>query len=159
MWLGRLVLFIALSPGVLFTIPSLGKKMGGKVMIATMHAVLFVIVANLFTLVEGFQMGGSIPMSQTITQRVLSAIGAGSRSLAGNSTYLGQITEGRGPAPPAGQQGGLEVTEVDRKAGEAKVAQVAAEKARAQAAAAEAAAAQARAQARNASLERRAARR
>jgi hypothetical protein len=47
MWLALLVLFAALSPGVLFTIPALGKKMGGKVVIAAMHAVLFVVVVNL----------------------------------------------------------------------------------------------------------------
>ena len=51
-----MVLFAALTPGVLFTIPSLGKKMGGKVAIAAMHAVLFVIVVNLLNVVqEGFQ--------------------------------------------------------------------------------------------------------
>jgi Skp family chaperone for outer membrane proteins len=56
MWLSLLVLFAALSPGVLFTIPSLGKKMGGKVVIAAMHAVLFVIVLNLLSVAqEGFQ--------------------------------------------------------------------------------------------------------
>jgi len=56
MWLTFMVLFAALTPGVLFTIPSLGKKMGGKVAIAAMHAVLFVIVVNLLNVVqEGFQ--------------------------------------------------------------------------------------------------------
>ena len=56
MWLTLMVLFAALTPGVLFTIPSLGKKMGGKVAIAAMHAVLFVIVVNLLNVVqEGFQ--------------------------------------------------------------------------------------------------------
>jgi len=56
MWLTLMVLFAALTPGVLFTIPSLGKKMGGKLVIAAMHAVLFVIVLNLLHVAqEGFQ--------------------------------------------------------------------------------------------------------
>ena len=55
MWLVLLVLFAALSPGVLFTIPAMGKKMGGKVVIAVMHAILFVVIVNLLDLTEGFQ--------------------------------------------------------------------------------------------------------
>jgi len=56
MLLAFFVLFLALSPGVLFTIPPLGKKMGGKLMTAAMHAVLFVIVVRLlYGVREGFQ--------------------------------------------------------------------------------------------------------
>jgi hypothetical protein len=90
MWLSLLVLFAALSPGILFTAAPLGKKMGGKLMTAVVHGVLFMIVANLFALVEGFQKS-----QQTIFQRVLSAIGAGGSSLAGNTRYLGQINARR----------------------------------------------------------------
>ena len=64
MWLSLLVLFAALSPGVLFTIPSLGKKMGGKLVIAAMHALLFVIIINLFSLIEGF--AGRVPQKPVI---------------------------------------------------------------------------------------------
>jgi len=56
MWLVLLVLFAALSPGVLFTIPAIGRKMGGKVVIAIMHAILFVVIVNLLDLTEGFQL-------------------------------------------------------------------------------------------------------
>ena len=56
MSLSLLVLFAALSPGVLFTIPPLGKKMGGKLITASMHALLFVIVAKLlYVTAEAFQ--------------------------------------------------------------------------------------------------------
>ena len=59
MLLAFFVLFLALSPGILFTIPPLGKKMGGKLMTAAMHAVLFVIVVRLLYVVrEGFQKVG-----------------------------------------------------------------------------------------------------
>jgi len=68
MWLTFMVIFAALSPGVLFTIPSLGKKMGGKVVIAAMHAVLFVIVVNLLYVSEGFAAGSSKTSSSSSSQ-------------------------------------------------------------------------------------------
>jgi peptidoglycan hydrolase CwlO-like protein len=61
MLIAYFILFIALCPGVLFTIPALGKKMGGKVITAVMHAVLFVIVVNLLDVYEKFQSGQSNP--------------------------------------------------------------------------------------------------
>jgi hypothetical protein len=57
MFLTMLVLFAALTPGILFTIPGLGKNLRGKVVTAAMHAVLFVILANLLDVYEGFQIG------------------------------------------------------------------------------------------------------
>jgi len=55
MWLALLVLFVVLSPGVLFTLPALGKKMGGKFVIALMHSLLFVVVVALLNVTEAFQ--------------------------------------------------------------------------------------------------------
>ena len=57
MWLALLVLFVVLSPGVLFTLPALGKKMGGKFVIALMHSLLFVVVVALLNVTEAFQVG------------------------------------------------------------------------------------------------------
>lgn len=53
MWLAFLVLFIALCPGVLFTAPAIGG-LRGKMAIAAIHAVVFVVAVNLFYVVEGF---------------------------------------------------------------------------------------------------------
>jgi len=53
MWLAFLVLFIALCPGVIFTAPALGP-LRGKMAIAAIHAVVFVVAVNLFYVVEGF---------------------------------------------------------------------------------------------------------
>jgi hypothetical protein len=65
MWLSLLILFVVLSPGVLFTMPSLGKKMGGKLVIAAMHALLFVIVVRLLRVsTEGFQSTMSVEEAQ-----------------------------------------------------------------------------------------------
>lgn len=56
MWLAFFVLFIALCPGVIFTAPSLGKKVGSKLSIAVIHAIIFVIVINLlYVSIDGFQ--------------------------------------------------------------------------------------------------------
>jgi hypothetical protein len=54
MWLALLILFIVLCPGVVFTIPALGKKMRGKAVIAAMHAVVFIIVVKLLYVAEAF---------------------------------------------------------------------------------------------------------
>jgi hypothetical protein len=71
MWLSLLVIFAALSPGVLFTIPSLGKKMGGKVMIAAMHALLFVIVVKLLYVVqEGFQGAANLTTQKRLDESI-----------------------------------------------------------------------------------------
>ena len=67
MLLAFFVLFLALSPGILFTIPPLGKKMGGKLMTAAMHAVLFVIVVRLLYVVrEGFQKVAKVTSSSSV---------------------------------------------------------------------------------------------
>lgn len=55
-----IVLFIVLTPGVLFTIPPLGKNLfgvlSGKVLTAILHGILFAAVARFFVLYnEGFQ--------------------------------------------------------------------------------------------------------
>lgn len=54
MWFVLFLLFIVLSPGTLFTAPSLGKNMGGKVVIAGIHAVVFVIIVKMLYVYEGF---------------------------------------------------------------------------------------------------------
>ena len=54
MWLAYVVLFILLSPGVIFTVP-MGKKMGGRLGVVAAHAVIFLLVANLLNVREGFQ--------------------------------------------------------------------------------------------------------
>ena len=54
MWLAMLILFVVLCPGVVFTMPGLGKKMRGKIVTAAMHAVVFVIAVNLLDAAEGF---------------------------------------------------------------------------------------------------------
>lgn len=54
MWLAYLVLFVLLSPGVIFTVP-MGKKMGGRVGVVLAHAVVFVLAVNLLNVYEGFQ--------------------------------------------------------------------------------------------------------
>lgn len=56
MLLAFFVLFIALCPGVIFTAPSLGKKVSSKLSIAVIHALIFVIVVNLlYVSIDGFQ--------------------------------------------------------------------------------------------------------
>jgi len=52
MWLAYLVLFVALCPGTIFTV-NLGKNTG-KLAIASVHAVIFVIIINLLYVTEGF---------------------------------------------------------------------------------------------------------
>ena len=86
MWLTLLVLFAALSPGILFTAPPLGKKIGGKLMTAVVHAVLFVIVVKLLYVVhEGFQMGGS---SVTSVEQAQAALDAAQKSLSDSMAAL-----------------------------------------------------------------------
>lgn len=53
MWLAYLVLFILLSPGVIFTVP-MGKKIG-RLGVVVVHAVIFLLVVNLLEMNEGFQ--------------------------------------------------------------------------------------------------------
>jgi hypothetical protein len=55
MWLTILILFLALNPGVLFTAPSLGKNLGGKISVVLIHAIIFVILINILSFsVDGF---------------------------------------------------------------------------------------------------------
>ena len=52
------LLFVLLTPGILFTIPPFGKKFvgGGKIATALLHSVLFAVLARFFMLcTEGFQ--------------------------------------------------------------------------------------------------------
>jgi hypothetical protein len=65
MWLACLVLFIALCPGVIFTAP-LGKKMGGKLSIAVVHAIVFVIIVNILDVcLEGLSDGFNTSLKWT----------------------------------------------------------------------------------------------
>jgi hypothetical protein len=66
MWLAYLLLFIALSPGILFTAP-LGKKMGGKVGVAVVHAIIFVITVKLLHSVEWFEVSEGFQDSPLIS--------------------------------------------------------------------------------------------
>jgi hypothetical protein len=65
------LLFVVLTPGVLLTIPPVGKKIFGSgkssLTAACVHAVIFVVLLNLFN-IEGFQ----IMSSQALTSRPIS---------------------------------------------------------------------------------------
>ena len=57
-----ILLFVLLSPGVLFTLPPVGKKiwMSGKMSVLSVcvHALLFVLAMRFLKLSEGFQQTG-----------------------------------------------------------------------------------------------------
>lgn len=71
MLLALAVLFVALSPGVLFRIPPLGKNMGGQFSSVVLHAIVFVIAVNLLLVVqEGFQDSKKAPPMKQVIQKV-----------------------------------------------------------------------------------------
>jgi hypothetical protein len=77
MLLALAVLFVALSPGVLFTIPPLGNKMGGRFSSIVLHAIVFVIAVNLLNVVqEGFQMKNTLEKATANITAATSKVGA-----------------------------------------------------------------------------------
>ena len=79
MWLAYLVLFVLLSPGVLFTVP-MGKKMGGRLGVVAVHAAIFLLAVSLLHIQEGFQWKvGATPAEQ--------------------QSYLKGMTGGKRPVP------------------------------------------------------------
>ena len=77
MLLALAVLFVALSPGVLFTIPPLGNKMGGRFSSIVLHAIVFVIAVNLLNVVqEGFQMKNTFEKATANITAATSKVGA-----------------------------------------------------------------------------------
>lgn len=108
MWLAYVVLFIALCPGVLFTAPALSKSLRGKVAIAAIHALIFVIVANLLDVAEGFRSGGLFggassgsscraPAGSYCSNGVLTACPSGTYSMLAGATACTPCPAGKIP--------------------------------------------------------------
>ena len=102
MW-KTILLFVLLSPGVLLTIPPVGKKiwMSGKTSLLSVcvHALIFVLVMRLLNVRERFQSGGastsfivsytgSLPPSKNVA--IAKTLGGGYITIKTNSPKIGQ---------------------------------------------------------------------